>query len=493
MCRRPVSGFFVHGGQGSVVASIGSEHAAQPQSRIDSRLISRSLRTADFFGVTARLRVLFADGSDSSLARRLAGAAFLIRLVSAVVAFVSQIVLARWLGSFEFGVYVYAWTWVLLIGGMVDLGLGSAAQRFIPEYIEQRHFALLRGFLRGSRWLASGTATAIAAAAAMIVAALSPHLGPATLIPLYLACAALPISGLSQVQSGIARSYGWVNLGLAPAYVLRQVVLLALFALAFVCGLPMNAVTATLTAVVALWSVTIGQLLVMDRRLTKVVAPGPKAYAVRSWLSTSAPIFVVEAFYLLLTYSDVLVLQQFRPPDEVGVYYAAAKTLSLVAFIYFSVAQTLAHKFAEYHVAGDRKRLADFLAVAVQMTFWPSLGSLVVLLALGHPILEMFGHGFVAGYQLMFIMAIGLLARASVGPAERLLNMLGERRACALVYAGSFAANIGLCFLLIPRWGITGAAAANAVTLLCESASLFVIAKVRLGLHCFIFARPNVA
>jgi O-antigen/teichoic acid export membrane protein len=185
------------------------------------------------------------------------------------------------------------------------------------------------------------------------------------------------------------------------------------------------------------------------------------------------------------------VLQQFRPPNEVAIYYAAAKSMALVAFIYFSVAQTLAHKFAEYHVAGDRQRLADFLAVAVRMTFWPSLGSLVVLLALGDPLLRMFGHGFEAGYYLMFIMAIGLLARASVGPAERLLNMLGARRACAFVYGGSFAINVVLCLALIPHFGLTGAATANAITLVCESASLFWVAKTRLGLHCFIFGQPR--
>jgi O-antigen/teichoic acid export membrane protein len=87
----------------------------------------------------------------------------------------------------------------------------------------------------------------------------------------------------------------------------------------------------------------------------------------------------------------------------------------------------------------------------------------------------------------MFIIAIGLLARASVGPAERLLNMLGERRACALVYAGSFAINIGLCVALIPGLGIAGAAIASAVALIFESASLFFVAKYRLGLHCLIF------
>jgi O-antigen/teichoic acid export membrane protein len=462
------------------VASISTEHASR------SRLSWRWGRVAE------PLRELFAGASDSSLARRLAGAAFLIRVVSALVAFLSQIVLARWLGGFQFGIYVYAWTWVLMLGGMVDLGLGSAAQRFIPEYTERKQFALLRGFLRGSRWLACLLATVIAAAAAGLVAVLSPHVATADLVPLLIACAALPVCGLLQVQSGIARSYGWVNLALSPAYVFRQVLLLALLAFAFAVGLSMNAVTATLTAAVASWAVTIGQLALLDRRLAAKVEPGPRAYAVRTWLATAAPIFVVEAFYLLLTYSDVIVLQQFRPPDEVGIYYAAAKTMALVAFIYFSVAQTLAHKFAEYHVAGDRRRLADFLAVAVRMTFWPSLGSILVLLVFGRPLLRMFGHDFVSGYYLMFIIAVGLLARASVGPAERLLNMLGERSACAFIYAGAFFINLALCFALIPRMGIAGAALAGAIALVCESLSLFVIAKIRLGLHCFVFGPPRL-
>ena len=462
------------------MASISSEHASR------SRIFFRS-SWRNFAGATEWLRLPFAGGSDLSVARRLAGAAFLIRVVSAVIAFVSQIVLARWLGGFQFGIYVYAWTWVLLIGGMVDLGLGSASQRFIPEYIEQKRFALLRGFLGGSRWLASIIATAIAAAAAFVVTVLSSHIAPSSVWPLYLACAALPICGMAQVQSGIARSYDWINLGLSPAYVLRQILLLVLFGFAFALGLPMNAVTATFTAAASWWAVTIGQFIVLNRRLAKAVESGPKAYAVRSWLSTSTPIFVVEAFFLLLTYSDVLVLQLFRPPNEVGIYYAASKTMALVAFIYFSVAQTLAHKFAEYHVAGERKRLADFLAVAVRMTFWPSLGSILVLLVLGKPMLRMFGHEFVSGYYLMFILAIGLLARAAVGPAERLLNMLGERRSCALIYGGSFAINIALCFLLIPGFGIAGAAIANAITLVCKSVSLFFVAKFRLALHCFVF------
>ena len=467
------------------MASIGSEHASRSPGRV--------LWPADFGDALARVRALFSDGSDSSLARRLAGAAFLIRVVSALLAFLSQVLLARWMGGFEFGIYVYAWTWVLLIGGMVDLGLGSAAQRFIPEYNEHRRLALLRGFLGGSRWLALSIASSIAAVGALAVAALAPHLDPVTIVPLYLSCAALPIFAVGQVQSGIARSYNWVNLGLTPVFVQRQLVLLGLMGLAYALGLPTDAVTATLIGVVALWSVTIGQFVALNRRLSARLEPGPKAYALGAWLATSAPIFVVEGFYLLLTYSDVIVLQQFRPANEVAVYYASTKTLAMVAFIYYSVAQTIAHKFATYHVTGDHKRLAEALKLGIRLTFWPSVAAILVLLALGEPLLRLFGRDFVSGYYLMFIIAVGLLARASVGPAERLLNMLGERRACALVYAGSFAIGIALCVALIPSFGIAGAAIANAVALTAESVSLFLVAKYRLGLHCFIFGAARNA
>jgi O-antigen/teichoic acid export membrane protein len=467
------------------LASIGSEPAP--------RSLWRTSWRADIGGAIGRVRALFADGSDNSLARRLAGAVYLIRVVSALIAFISQILLARWMGRFEFGIYIYAWTWVLLLGGMVDLGLGSATQRFIPEYTEHKQFALLRGFLLGSRWLAAIIATAIASVGAIAVTILAPHLDAETIVPLYISCAALPMFGLGQVLSGVARSYDWVNLGLMPTYVLRQLVLLALIGVAYALGLPTDAVTATLIGIVALWSVTIGQAVVLTRRLSSKVDAGPKAYAVPTWLATAAPIFVVEAFYLLLTYSDVIVVKQFRPPGEVAIYYAAAKTLALVAFIYFSVGQTIAHKFAEHHVAGDRKRLAEFLRLSVRLTFWPSLAMIAVFLALGEPLLRLFGPDFVSGYYLMFILAVGLLARASVGPAERLLNMLGERRSCALVYAGAFAIDLVLCIALLPPLGIAGAAIANAVALLFESAGLFLVAKYRLGLHCFIFGGPREA
>src|SRR6185295_6976343 len=98
--------------------------------------------------VTARL----GDG-DLMLVQQLAGTVFLIRVASALLAYGSQVLFARWMGTFEFGIYVYVWTWVLLLGPILDLGLATAAQRFIPQYRESRQFDLLRGYVSGARWL----------------------------------------------------------------------------------------------------------------------------------------------------------------------------------------------------------------------------------------------------------------------------------------------------------------------------------------------------
>ena len=99
-------------------------------------------------GSWSQLKARILD-AEHLLVQRLAGTVFLIRVGSAILAFGSQVLFARWMGTFEFGIYVYVWTWVLMVGQAIDLGLGTAAQRFIPEYRDRGLLALLRGFVSG--------------------------------------------------------------------------------------------------------------------------------------------------------------------------------------------------------------------------------------------------------------------------------------------------------------------------------------------------------
>src|SRR5215475_9287478 len=86
-------------------------------------------------GPFARLKSKLTGGSnEASLTRKLAGTIFVIRVLSAALAYLSQILLARWMGGSDYGIYVYVWTWVLLLGSMMDFGISASAQKIIPEY-----------------------------------------------------------------------------------------------------------------------------------------------------------------------------------------------------------------------------------------------------------------------------------------------------------------------------------------------------------------------
>lgn len=121
------------------------------------------------------------------------------------------------------------------------------------------------------------------------------------------------------------------------------------------------------------------------------------------------------------------------------------------------------------------------------------LAATAVILALGLPFLWLFGPDYTAGYPVMFVLAVGLMARATVGPVERLLNMLGQQNICAVVYAAAFGINILGCLLLIPRYGGLGAGIATAAALVIESLLLFWVTRRRLGLHVFVWRRRTEA
>jgi O-antigen/teichoic acid export membrane protein len=444
-------------------------------------------------GALARLRAMLGrvlgGSGEASLTKRLAGTIFIIRVVSAGLAYLSQILLARWMGGSDYGVYVYVWTWVLMLGSMMDFGVSVSAQKLIPEYRASGDHALLRGFLSGSRWMTFVVSSVVSVLLAGIVKLSSPWIEPGTVVPLYIGCLTLPAFVVANTQDGIARSHDWMRLGLMPQFVVRQSLIIGFTAGAFALGLHLGATAAMLASAAAVWIAMIGQMIVLNRRLGDHTEAGPKTYDFRGWLAVSLPILMVEGFYLLLSYTDVLLLQQFRSSEEVGVYFAVVKTLALVSFIHYAMSATTAHRFAEYHATGDSARLSAYVAHAIKWTFWPSLAATALLLAFGKPLLWLFGPQFVAGYDIMFIAAIGLVVRSAIGPVERLLNMLGHQHVCALAYASAFVINVVLCVALIPRFGGHGAAAATSIALVFETVLLFWIVRRRLGLHVLAFGK----
>lgn len=438
-----------------------------------------------------KLLDLAGDGGAMS-ARRMAIFVFAIRVAGAGLAYVSQIIMARWMGAYEYGIFSVVWTWIIILGIFACCGFSSSPNRFIPELTEKEETASLRGFLRSSRLIALSAATILAALGMLAVWALRPTIDACYILPAIIILFALPMFSPGSVQDSIARSYDWPLLAMMPTFIWRPLLILGIILALVLSGQPATAVTAAIAAVIATWTVAITQYVTLRSKLRTRVEPGPRDYQLGTWLAVSLPMLLVEGFLQLITSADVIMVSLWHPPDDVAVYFAASKTLALVHFVYFAVRAASAHRFSKLHHAGDHEGLSAYVRMATRWTFLPSLAAGLMLLLITPLLLKLFGEGFERGYPLIAILMAGVVARASVGPADALLTMSGHQRVCASIFAATFAVNVVLNFIFIPWLGLPGAALATALAILFEAICLATAVRRKLNVNTFILPIPAI-
>lgn len=434
--------------------------------------------------------VLF-GGDERGQAGRTSLTAFAIRIVSAVIALASQVLMARWMGGFEYGIFVLVWTTMIIVGNLSCLGFHTSIVRYIPEYRERGQLGELRGVMAASKGFVLLTSTLFAAAGLAGVWAFSGAIESYYVVPFYLGIVCLPMIALSDTLEGTARANSWAILALAPIYLLRPILILALMGGAIAAGYAPDAQTAIIAAIAATWATTLFQVIAIAPVAGREVRHVPPLFRVREWVVVSLPIFLIEGFFFMLTNADVLMVGWYMNPDDVAVYFATVKTLALVHFVYFAVKAGVAQRYAQYAHGAERARLGAFARETVSWTFWPSLAMAFVVLLIGKPMLMLFGPGFDAGYPLLFVLVLGVVARASVGPAESLLTMSGNQNVCALIYGATLGVNVLLNVILIPQFGLWGAAVATAIAMGCEAALLAFTVWRRLGIVMFIPLSPE--
>jgi len=179
----------------------------------------------------------------------------------------------------------------------------------------------------------------------------------------------------------------------------------------------------------------------------------------------SFPMFLASSMHLLMHWTDTAMLGIFRTEAEVGVYYAALKLATLTSISLAAINSIAAPKFAEFYAKRDVRGLERVVRHSTRLIFWTSFPVLLVFFTMSSPVLSLFGEGFSSGrYALMFL-TIGQFINAISGSVGLLLNMTGRQKVFRNILLIATCLNILLNYLLIPVYGINGAAVASMVSM----------------------------
>ncbi|MEO7387070.1 MAG: oligosaccharide flippase family protein [Gammaproteobacteria bacterium] len=407
------------------------------------------------------LRSLDADG-PRQLLRVIGGSAFIFacRVAGAGLTFGSQVILARWLGAAEFGNYVLAASWCILLSTVATAGMPSAAMRFIGAGLVRGDIANIRGFARRGLQvtLAAGVLTALLGA--VVVLAIPGLVPDAHRQPMLVALATVPFFAVLNFHGGTANAFSWMVQSFLPTNVLRPLVFLV--ALWFLASRHLH-LDAT-RAMELQWLVVVLCMalagLAFQRRLTTAFPAAELTYETRHWLRTAVPLLGASLFTSYLAEITVIAAGFYLPSDEIGVFQVSYRIALLIAFGLYAVDSFTAPEAARLVATADHENLQRSVNRATRLRFWPALAAVGVLVLAGRPVLRLFGDEFVAGYSVLVLLAIAQLAQAAVGPVSRLMMLSGQQDRALLAAVGSLVLLMPLLAVLVPPFGMEGAAAA---------------------------------
>jgi O-antigen/teichoic acid export membrane protein len=229
----------------------------------------------------------------------------------------------------------------------------------------------------------------------------------------------------------------------------------------------------------------------MRRRWPEGLAEAKPDYEVRPWLAMALPSIFIAGMGVLQNSIDRVMIGSLLNTDLSGIYNAATRTATLVAFGLQAVNAMLAPMVSGMHSTGDTRQLQRVLRMAAWGLFsYTALGS-VALIAFGPWVLALFGEEFAAGYAPLVIMVLAQTVNATCGSVGLLLQMTGHQRKVATVLAVTAVLNVALNVVLIPRFGMNGAAAATGITMVVWNLTMLVIVKRVLNLNPTIFRIPG--
>ena len=169
-------------------------------------------------------------------------------------------------------------------------------------------------------------------------------------------------------------------------------------------------------------------------------------------------------FSQLLFWTDLFVLTRYADQTEIGVYSAALRAGQVIVLFLTSVSLMFSPYVADLHNRGETERLDRLFKTLTRWTIAATIPLFLVLAIAPDTALKIFGNGFSGGETALLILLAGQFINIATGSVGFVLIMVGRTGWDLVVYAVSLILNLALAFWLCPRYGMEGAAVANAVT-----------------------------
>lgn len=432
-------------------------------------------------------RMVTGDGLRAQLLRGGVGS-LTVKLASVLLGFVLAVILARTLGPEQYGVYGFVLTLVTLIAIPAQVGLPHLVVRETAKAATSRDWALMRGIWRWATRYVAVTSLVLLLAVGVALYLAGHYLSEARYWALIIAFPLIPLIALGNIRGAALRGLRRVVLGQLPEKVIRTVVLI-LLALAFLtwgvgAGYDFTASTAlALYVAAAAIAFLTGAWLLWRARPEGVVLERSIRTEGREWQRAVLPLALITGVQVLNSHVDVLFLGLLRSDEEVGLYRVVIQLGNLVIFGLTAINMVLHPHISRLHQQGNREALQRMVTNSARVILLLALPPVFLFVLFGEWVLILaFGEDYTSAHVALSILALGQLINAGMGSVGALLNMTGHERDTMRGMLIALALNVSLNLLLIPPFGIEGAAFATALTFASWNVFLWRMVWKRLGI-----------
>lgn len=417
-------------------------------------------------------------GGPASLPLRGAGAILAIQVSGIGLAFVNQLILARWLGAEGLGVYSLTTSWAGLGATVALFGLEVAAVRFVGGYLATSRLARLARFRAwANRRL--GIVSAVVVCAAIVACLLERS---ETISPLQILLGAAILVMLAQI-----RWYQAVMLGArrywaarTPEQVVRPLGFLILLG-ATIPWVGRASAEVFLTYQVVVLGIIAGVWPRLARPPGEAVVSRLRPREVREWALVSLPLGATATLRILLAQGDLLLVGSLLGAEAAGLYAVPARLAAIVSLGLAGLSAATAPVAANSWARQDREALRSVARSTARYATAMAVATTLAFGLAGRTVLGMFGEEFVAGYPVLLVLAAGLIVNAATGPVGWLLNITGSERANLAIFAACSLPAALIGWWATVHYGVVGAAAVAAGLTATKNGLTWLVVRRRLG------------